>query len=412
MYSYLPSYSIGGLRLRNTMTTKNSEERGALSPEIRRQALEILRSQGRRGLNDVEKILGWEGQTGITVIRIAQQLGITKGQLRYMLFRNERQTEAKEKRIVEKEARNVEFATYTSSKLKFAISFPADWRVTTDTLRTESDGITLEQAYAAFQKMFPQSGMSLEDYKREVEREAPKEGSAEEAYQRLFERERTRAVRYQEFRETYERDKKQAYRLFFEKLLGTPPEQEIEALASRELSATEAYNRLMIDPETFLVGFSEFKEQYDYNLRQRRQAAENRASLAQMGRGLFEVSPSNSEDEVSVEVTKLKLTNPMVARKLYELDKLPPEQVPTGSRPSKGMVVDGLHGVAYYFLFNTGETNKMREMPKFFNVYLAENDEGWIIACSCKAGTFNKYKPVFKRIIGSFRRIEIASSGA
>src|SRR6266496_2591704 len=383
MYSYLPSYSIGGLRLRNTMTTKNTEERGALSPEIRRQALEILRSQGRRGLNDVEKILGWEGQTGITVIRIAQQLGITKGQLRYMLFRNERQTEAKEKRIVEKEARNVEFATYTSSKLKFAISFPADWRVTTDTLRTESDGITLEQAYAAFQKMFPQSGMRLEDYKREVEREAPKEGSAEEAY-----------------------------RLFFEKLLGTPPEQEIEALASRELSATEAYNRLMIDPETFLVGFSEFKEQYDYNLRQRRQAAENRASLAQMGRGLFEVSPSNSEDEVSVEVTKLKLTNPMVALKLYELDKLPPEQVPTGSRPSKGMVVDGLHGVAYYFLFNTGETNKMREMPKFFNVYLAENDEGWIIACSCKAGTFNKYKPVFKRIIGSFRRIEIASSGA
>src|SRR6266496_1384771 len=116
MYSYLPSYSIGGLRLRNTMTTKNSEERGALSPEIRRQALEILRSQGRRGLNDVEKILGWEGQTGITVIRIAQQLGITKGQLRYMLFRNERQTEAKEHLTVATEARHVGFPTDRSGQ--------------------------------------------------------------------------------------------------------------------------------------------------------------------------------------------------------------------------------------------------------------------------------------------------------
>ncbi len=404
---------IGGLRLRNTMTTKNSEERGALSPEIRRQALEILRSQGRRGLNDVEKILGWDGH--MRVIQMAQQLGITKDQLRYMLFRNERQTEAKEKRIAEKEARNVEFATYTSSKLKFAISFPADWRVTTDTLRTESDGITLEQAYAAFQRMFPKSGMSLEDYRRKVdEREAPKEVSAEEAYQRLLEEERAKAVEFQKFTKTYERDRRQAYRLFVEKLLGTPPTEEIEALASRNLSATEAYDRLMANPETFLVSFPEFKEQYEQDLRQCWRHAENRASLAQMEWGLFQVSPSNSdEDEVSAEVTKLKLTNPMAALKLYELDKPPPEQVPTGtgSRPSKGMVVDGLHGVAYYFLFNTGETNEMREMPKFFNVYLAENDEGWIIACSCKAGTFNKYKPVFKRIIGSFRRIEIASSG-
>jgi len=367
----------------NTMTIMNSEKRGTLAPDIRRQALEILHSQGYKGLNDVEKILGWQGRAGMTVLQLGEQLGITKDRLRYMLFRSERQKEAKERRIAVKEARKVEFTTYTSSKLKFAISFPANWKVTTDTLQRESDGTTVQHVHAALQK---------------------EEASAEEAYHRLFERERTRAVRYQEFKETYERDKKQAYRLFFAKLLGTPPEQEIEALASRELSATEAYNRLMIDPDTFLVGFPEFKEQYDYDLRQHRQATENHATLAQMKRGLLEVSPSNNEDEVSAEVTKLKLPNLMAALELYKLDKLLPEQVPTGSRPTKGIVVDGLHGVTYYFLFNTGETNEMRGMPKFYNVYLAENDQGWIIACSCKAGAFNNYKPIFKRIITSFRR--------
>jgi len=383
-----------------TMAVIHSEESGELlaPPEVRHKALEMLHSR---------KMLGWEGPIGMPDGRMAQQLGVTKDQLRYMLFRSERQKEAKERRIATKEARKVEFTTYTSSMLKFTISFPADWRVTTGALQTESDGITVEQAYAAFQKTFPQSGMSLEDYRREVnEWEVQREVSAEEAYQRLLEEERAKAVKFQRFEKAYEHDRRQAYRLFFEKLLGMPPDEEIEALASMELSATEAYNHLMEDPETFLVSFPEFKERYEWDLQQRRQVEEKRAELAQMEMGFFEASPPNSGlDDPNIEVTKLKLAKPMTPLELYELDKLSPEQVPTGSRPSKGIAVDGLHGVKYYYVFNTGETKIMWEMPKFFNVYLAENDEAWIISCSCIERAFNKYKPVFERIIGSFRRI-------
>ena len=388
------------------MTDIHSEESDELlaPPEIRYKALELLRSRGHKALNEVEKLLGWEHTVGMPANRMAQQLGVTKGQLQYMLFRDELQKQAKETRIAEKAARNVPYTTYTSSKLKFSISFPAEWEVTTDMLQIESDGITLEQAYAAFQKMFPGSRMSLEDYRKEVDEWEPqREIPAEEAYQRLLEEEQAKAAKFKEFKKAYERERRQAYRLFFEKLLGTPPDEGIEALASRELSAMEAHNRLIEDPETFLVSFPEFKERYEWDLQQRRQAKEKRAELAQMEMGVFEASLPNSEDDPSVEVTKLKLTKPMTALELYELDK-PSEQVLRGSRPSKGVDVDGLHGVKYYYVFDTGETRKISEMPKFFNVYLAQNDEGWIISCSCKEAVFRKYKAIFDRIITSFRR--------
>lgn len=390
------------------MTDIHSEESDELlaPPEIRHKALGMLRSRGYRALSEVEQLLRGSQVIRMTLRRMAQQLGITEGQLHYMLFRKEIRKQAKERRIAEKEARNTKYMTYTSSKLKFSLSFPADWRVTTDMLQIESDGITLEQAYADFQKMFPDSGVSLEDYRREVDEWEPqREIPAEEAYQRLLEEERAKAARFKEFKKAYERDRRQAYRLFFEKLLGTPLDEEIKALASRQLSAENAYNGLIEDPQTFLVSFSEFKEQYEWDQRERRASEEKRAKLSQMEQGLFEASHPNSEDAPSVEVTKLKLTKPMTALELYQLDKPPPEHVPTGSRPSKGIDVDGLHGVKYYYVFDTGDTRKIWEMPKFFNIYLVDNDTGWIISCSCKDEAFKNYKPVFERIIGSFRRI-------
>lgn len=388
------------------MTDIQSEESDELAPpEIRDKALEMLRSRGRDALSEVKNLLAWTG----TLSQMAQQLGITKSQFYYMLFREELRKEAKERRIVEKEARKVDYTTYTSSELKFSISFPADWKVTTEQIESdeqiESEGITLEQAYAAFQKMFPDSGISLEDYRRGVDEWEPqREIPAEEAYQRLLEDERAKAARFKEFKKAYERDRRQAYRLFFEKLLGTPIDEEIEALAARQLSAGEAYNSLMEDSATFLISFSEFKEHYEWDQERRREAERKREELAEMEEGFFEASPSTSEDDLSVEVTRLKLTRPMTALELYKMDKPPSEEVPRGSRPSKCIDVDGLHGVKYYYVFDTGETRKISEMPKFFNVYLAQNDEGWIISCSCKEAVFRKYKAIFDRIITSFRR--------
>ena len=288
------------------MSDINSEESSEFlaPPEIRHKSLEMLRSRGHRVLREVEKLLGWEISIGMFDGLMAKKLGITIWQLRYMLFRDKIKKDAKERRIAEKKARNIDYKIYTSSKLKFSIAFPSDWRVTTDMLWAESDGITLEQAYAAFSKMFPDSVKSMEDYKRE-------------------------------------RD-------------------ELEA---------------------------------------------QRSKSAQMELGLFQAFLHNSKDNLSVEVAKLELNKPMTALELYELDKPPEEQVPIGNRPSKGINLDGLQGVKYYYVFNTGETNKIWEMPKFFNVYLAENKAGWIISCSCREGAFKNYKPVFERIIRSLQRI-------
>ncbi len=260
------------------MSGINSEESSDFlaPPEIRHKALEMLRSRGHGALREVEELLGWESSIGMFQSLMAKKLGITIWQLSYMLSRDKLQKDAKERRIAEKKARNIDYKIYTSSKLKFSITFPVDWRVTTDMLWTESDGSTLEA---------------------------------------------------------------------------------------------------------------------------------QRSKPTQMELGLFQAILYKSEDNLSVEVAKFELTKPMTAIELYELDKPPNEQVPIGNRPSKGIDLDGLHGVKYYYVFNTGEKNKMWEMPKFFNVYLTENKVGWIISCSCKEGAFKNYKPVFESIISSFQRI-------
>ena len=328
---------------------------------------------------------------------MAQRLGISNSKLNYMIARDYLREKKKQGKLAKKEAENIEFTSYTSGQLKFTISFPLEWRVTTDRINSEPDCITsLEQACTTFPDMYPD--ISLKGWS--LQKDLP----AEEAYQKLLEEQRAKVVEFQIFEKTYECDRRQAYRLFFKYPQGAPTNKYIEVLASIEKSAMEAYNSLMENPETFLISFSEFKGHYENDLERRRQARERRAKLEQMEEGYFEVSHPNDDNYLSAEVTKLKLTEPLNALELYKLDKPLSECVPSGSRPSRGITVDGLHGVKYFFLFDTGETNIQSDMTKFLNVYLAENDEGWIISCSCKAEVFNKYKPVFERIIGSFRR--------
>lgn len=301
----------------------------------------------------------------------------------------------------------VRYVSYTSSKLGFSISIPSNWKVNTDRLEAEpGTGPSWEEAYKTFRQTFLDSAMTLEDFKKQAtELPREKEIPAEEAYEKLLKQERAKAIKIEEFKKIYEQDKKQAYRTFFEKLLGMPPDEIIEEFAARELSAEEAYTRLMADPETFLVSLAEFKEQYEWEQEQRKEAERRREELAQMEVGYFEASPPNDEDYPSVEVTQLKLIRPVTPLELYQLDKPSSEAVPWGNRPSKGITVDGLQGVKYYYIFDTGETRNMTEMPQFFNVYLTEGQMGWIISCSCTARAFSKYKGIFITIIDNFRRI-------
>ena len=307
---------------------------------------------------------------------------------------------------VKKGSKNI---SYISRKLGFSISILPNWEVNTDRLEEEPIP-NLEEAYKRYKTLLEKLGkdsiMSFEEFKRQAT-EPPKEKEvpAKEAYEKLLEKVRSKAIEIKEFKKIYKQDKKKAYRMFFEKFLGMPPDETLEELSARKFSAEEAYTRLMTDPEMFLVSFTEFKKQYEWEQEHRREAERRRDELAQMEVGYFEVSSPDDDNYPSVEVTKLKLTRPMTPLELYQLDKPNPEDVPWGNRPSKGIIVDGLQGIKYYYIFDTGETRNMSEMPQFFNVYLTEEEVGWIISCSCIARAFPRYKEIFTRIIGSFHRI-------
>jgi hypothetical protein len=153
---------------------------------------------------------------------------------------------------------------------------------------------------------------------------------------------------------------------------------------------------------------------------ERKGDAERHARLERMAVGLFQAAPPADDDEPFVEITKLRLESPLTAMDLYNLDKHLPEAVPWGNRPSKELTVDGVQGVVYYFAMNTSEPRPTYEayakQPAFFNVYLAENLEGWLISCQCRCGeaymkTFQRYKPIFRRVIGSFRRLKAPHPG-
>lgn len=148
------------------------------------------------------------------------------------------------------------------------------------------------------------------------------------------------------------------------------------------------------------------KEEYE----ERKANTEQHAHLEQMATGLFQAELPDYKDDAFVEVTTLQLDGPLTALDLYKLDKQLPEEVSWGSRPEKGMVVDGLYGVVYYYMMRYDDSPQ--DEPVFLNVYLADGLEGWILSCQCRYGdfyfkTFTKYKPIFRHIISSFKRFRI-----
>lgn len=302
------------------------------------------------------------------------------------------------------EIKNINYTSYDSNKLGFSISIPSNWKVNTDRLEVEP-GPSHEEAYGAFRQAFPDSAMTLEEFKQQTE-QPRRLASAQEAYEKLLEEQRASALGFEKFKKIYNEDKKKAYKAFFETCLGMPTDEYIEKeFVSRDLSAEEAYKRLMEDPETFLISFEEFEQQYKWEQERQREQKRKKEELSQMEEGYFEASPLDDANYPSVEVTKLNLSRSMSPLELYQLDKPSSEAVPQGNRPSKGITVDGLQGVKYYYIYDTGETRNWAEMTKFFNVYLIEKHSGWIITCSCLTKVFPKYKENFTKIISSFRRI-------
>src|SRR3972149_2944321 len=290
------------------------------------------------------------------------------------------------------EIKNINYTSYDSNKLGFFISIPSNWKVNTDRLEVEQE-LSREGAYEAFRQTFPDSSITLEEFKQQSE-QSRRPASAQEAYEKLLEEQRASALSLEKFNKIYDEDKKKAYKSFFETCLGMPTDKDIEKeYVSRDLSSEKAYKRLIKDPETFLISFEEFEQQY------KEEQERKKEELSQMEEGYFEASPPDDENYPSAEVTKLNIPRSMIPLELYQLDKPSPEEVSQGIRPSKGITLDGLQGVKYYYIYDTGETRNMAEMTKFFNVYLIEEQTGWIITCSCLTKVFPKYKEIFTKII-------------
>ena len=374
--------------------------------DIFNKAMEMIRSRRCEARRDVEKLLGWDENHSMPMGLMAQKLGIIQSQLHYMLHCESIEKKAKEKRIADKAAVKMPFKNYKSSELSFSISLPSGWYVSTDMLHAEPENDSVEESYAQIKTVSSSFKMSLDVFTKMVGgEEEHQEISAKAAYQRLLEEAKTKALSFEKFKKAYEYDPQSGYQIFFKELGGVLQDGEIESLTSKMVSAQEAYDSLVENPETFLIGFKEFQMLHEEDMLQQKQERGKKAKLADMEIGFFSAYLPDSEDYICVEVTKLMTPVNMTALKLYVLDKLPIDAVPTGRRPHQGIDVDGMHGEKYYFIFYDGETKMIGNMAKFFNVYFVEKGQGWILSCSCKESAFDKLKSVFERIIKSFKRI-------
>jgi hypothetical protein len=307
------------------------------SPELRAQALGLLREKGHLALREVEKLLGWERPFGMLQRVMAGHLGISGGQLKRLIQGQYLKIKEKELRGAERNAKAITLVPQISHELGFSISLPAGWRVVTDT----EEFVHLAQEYSEM-----------------IQRSKPDR-------------------------------------------VPTHP-----VVVPRRANVSGVKN--VVD----LTGRLRAKREHE----ERKGEADRHARLERMSVGLFQAAPPDDEDEPFVEITKLRLESPLTALDLYNLDKHLPEAVPWGNRPSKGLVVDGLQGVVCYFAMNTWEPQPTHgtysKEPAFFNVYLAEELEGWHISCQCRCGdaymkTFQKYKPIFRRVIDSFQRLQV-----
>ncbi len=171
------------------------------------------------------------------------------------------------------------------------------------------------------------------------------------------------------------------------------------------ITVENLYKTLVEDTGISGISFQEFKKRYEEELKKELDRENIEAEAIFTEEGHFEASPTIDDiDYPSIEVIKLNLHRSMTPIELYQIDKPSSEEVPWGNRPSAGITVDGLKGVKYFYIYDTGETRYLEEMTKFFRVYLTDGEIGWIISCSCVAKAFPNYKNIFTNSVNSFRR--------
>ena len=278
---------------------------GLASAHIREEAIQLLRSQGYRALSQVEKLLDWDSDFGMTNKAMAYQLGLKDHQLKYLIFRKEIREREKKKNIARKEVRTINLVEYQSTSLGFKITAPRDWRICVDGYQSEKEiAKTIDIIYKEYLKTVSKPRLSRNDFR---------------------------------------------------------------FLADRNFDALK-------------FGVSAEKV------------------------GAFSAVPLSTLGDVGLDVVKIEFDSPIAdSIELYELDKRSQEDVMWGNRPSRKVNVDGMPGIKYYFV-PYGLSANTTHWLKYYNLYLADGNMGWIISCMCEVRFFVKYKPIFEKIVLSFER--------
>jgi hypothetical protein len=132
----------------------------------------------------------------------------------------------------------------------------------------------------------------------------------------------------------------------------------------------------------------------------------NSINLYSMIKGAFIASCNIDNELANIELILLSLPSPKSPMDIYLLSKRPAYFVPSGSRPRKGITVDGLTGIKYYHSLVQKDKNMVQQHSKFINIYLTDQLTGWIISCSTPYKRFIEYLPVFNKVINSFQRLK------
>lgn len=110
-------------------SSRRDRRREPLSPQVRAEALEILRSKkGTRRFKQVEKLLGWDSSVCMPFTEMAKALGLTSGEFRYLIERDYLLSQQKRRRAATKEASKFPLVLQRCRELRFSIELPRAWR--------------------------------------------------------------------------------------------------------------------------------------------------------------------------------------------------------------------------------------------------------------------------------------------
>lgn len=335
-----------------------SEAPGFINPslvesKIREKAMQILLS-GRSGkLQEIEKLLGIEANT--TMPEIAAKLAMTEYQLKYRLNRDWNRQQTKEKKAEEGKVKAMDGATIFCQLLKFSIWLPKYWQFEVENNEVEDLSESFKWRYEEWQKSCASLNMK-----------------------ELYESIRFDGYLYEYVTFDVPWDGRDGSTWFF-------PREEV--------------NGNVLPFELFMQRMNETKEEKD-SLWQEKLSMKLKQGWQV---GYFSASPKNGdgESELQVEVTKFSFREPLSSLELYYAEKPEKEnisQIPT--RRDKKWTIDGMAAIKAYYIWNIGG-----EEPCQFSSYLADGSDGWAIDCWSPKEKRHILRPLFHKIISSFRRI-------